>query len=420
MKKFFYFLFFICITTNRLSAHIIYDNNIKSLQVVVNDDWLTIPIMKLNTSDFLNISFDQLSHIYHRYIYKIEHCDANWHVSNSLLESDYLNGFNNNIIDKYEESINTSVLYTHYSITIPNERCKLIMSGNYRLIVFDEDDNNKEVIEARFMVLDPLMNVGLSVTTNTDIDVNKSHQQIQMNLNYNGIYISNPIEQIHTIVVQNGINGESVIDAKPDYIKNDGLQWIHNKNLIFDAGNEYYKFESLSTNHPTMGIDHIDWDGYKYNVYPFINFPRKSYIYDEDANGAFYIRNSNNSDNDITCDYMLVNYKLKMDSDNIRQIEFLKNNCTIMVNGNWTNNYETNEYKMSYNYKDNSFNTSLLQKQGYYSYRYKVINNKKLYVTGAIEPSFYQTENKYHALVYYRKVGGRTDLLVGYANIDFK
>lgn len=420
MKKLLLFLFLISITINRLNAHVIYDSDIKSLQVIVNDDWQAIPIMELDKNDFLRVSFDQLSHTYHRYTYKIEHCEANWDISNNLLESDYLNGFNNNTIDNYEESINTNVLYTHYSIMIPNEKCRLMMSGNYILSVFDEDENNKKVMEVRFMILDPLMNIKLSVTSNTDIDINKGHQQVDMNLNYNGITVSNPIEQIHTTVIQNGINGETVTDAKPDYIKSDGIQWVHNRNLIFNAGNEYYKFEALSTNHPTLGIEHITWDGYKYIMSTFINFPRRNYVYDQDANGAFCIRNSDNNDNDITCDYILVKYKLKMDSDNIKQINFLNKNCNIIINGNWTNNYNTDEYKMSYESKDNSYNASLLQKQGYYSYRYKVIDDKGLYLPEAIEPSFYQTENKYHALVYYRKLGGRTDLLVGYANIDFK
>lgn len=420
MKKFLLFLLFIYITAGSISAHIIYDNDIKSLQVIINDDWLSMPIMKLNSNECLNVSFDQLSHTYHRYIYKIEHCDANWTISNNLLESDYINGFNNNTIDNYEESINTNVLYTHYSITIPNEKCKLTMSGNYKLIVFDQDENNKKVIEARFMILEPLMNVGLNITTNTDIDINRSHQQVNMDVNYNGISVTNPIEQIHTIVIQNGINGESITDAKPDYIRNDGLKWVHNKNLIFNAGNEYYKFETLSTNHPTMGIEHITWDGNKYSVFPFVNFPRINYIYDEDANGAFYIRNSANQDNDMTCDYVLVNYKLKMDSDNIKRIDFLNKSCSIAINGNWTNNYDASEYKMSYESKDRSYNISLLQKQGYYSYRYIVIDNTGKYRPDGIEPSFYQTENKYQALIYYRKLGGRTDLLVGCASIDFK
>jgi hypothetical protein len=86
----------------------------------------------------------------------------------------------------------------------------------------------------------------------------------------------------------------------------DGLKWEHNRELIFDAGNEYHKYEILDIHHPTMGIDYLEWDGENYNVYPFSSKERPNYLYDEDANGAFYIRNSDNIDNDITSEYVLV------------------------------------------------------------------------------------------------------------------
>ena len=41
--------------------------NIKTLVTVVNDNWLNAPIMRLNSNDVLTLSFDELSHDYHRY-----------------------------------------------------------------------------------------------------------------------------------------------------------------------------------------------------------------------------------------------------------------------------------------------------------------------------------------------------------------
>ena len=148
--------------------------------------------------------------------------------------------------------------------------------------LFPSHDNSK-VLEARFMVLESLMNVGLGVTSNTDIDVNKNHQQLSMTVKYNGMTVTNPTEQIKTKIIQNGINGESVANVKPDYIQSDGLQWTHNRQLIFNAGNEYHKFEVLSTEHPTMGIEHLSWDGNYYHAFPFVDEARKNYVYDEDA-----------------------------------------------------------------------------------------------------------------------------------------
>ena len=107
-----------------------YSPQVKSLQAVVNKDWLSPTVMRLYGNDYLNIAFDELSHDSHRYFYRLEHCEADWTASEGIFETDWLEGFNDNIIDDFEHSINTVVPYTHYLFQIPNERCRLKLSGN--------------------------------------------------------------------------------------------------------------------------------------------------------------------------------------------------------------------------------------------------------------------------------------------------
>ena len=115
--------------------HEIYSEDISSLKVVADDRWLSLPVIDMNAGETVNISFDQLSHEYHRYTYKIEHCEADWSTTTSLFESDFIDGFYNGlVIDNVELSLNTAQLYTHYSLTIPNKDCRLKLSGNYRQI----------------------------------------------------------------------------------------------------------------------------------------------------------------------------------------------------------------------------------------------------------------------------------------------
>lgn len=109
--------------------------NIASLQVVAGSDWLSMPIATLY-GEPINISFDDLTHEYHRYVYRLQHCEADWSVSDGIFESDYCEGFvDGSTIDDVEESLNTNTLYTHYRLSIPNENCRIKMSGNYRLTV---------------------------------------------------------------------------------------------------------------------------------------------------------------------------------------------------------------------------------------------------------------------------------------------
>ena len=128
-----------------LSArHSILSPNVKSLEVIVNDDFTSLPVLQ-SKRDVLYISFDELSHNYHRYVYRLEPCNPDWTPTEGLFESDWLRGFNGQPIEDYDNSINTNVLYTHYQLTIPNDQMRLKMSGNYRLhVLLEEDDEEKE------------------------------------------------------------------------------------------------------------------------------------------------------------------------------------------------------------------------------------------------------------------------------------
>lgn len=393
----------------------IYDRGIASLQVVAGQQWLSLPIIKLGShgpNERINISFDDLTHTYHRYVYRIEHCEADWTVSDQLFSSDYIEGFQDgNTIDDIVESINTNTLYTHYSLQIPNEQCSLKMSGNYKLTVYDENDGNRLMFTACFMVIEPAMGVALDVTTNTDIDINKAHQQVSMQVNYGGINVTDPMSQIKTVIMQNRRWDNAKVNPRPQYIMPDGLKWEHNRDLIFQAGNEYHKYEILDVDHPSMGIDRIVWDGNDYQVYPYVCTPRPNYLYDEDANGAFYIRNSDNIENDISSEYVYVHYTLKTPQ------RFAGD---IYVNGSWTNDQFTPEYLMTYDEINKCYTATIRQKQGYYSYQYVMVDDNGVSQAVPSEGSFYQTENKYQALVYYRGRGERTDRLVGYQEVQFK
>ena len=407
MKKaiFFLSLVFICNLNICAQRNEMLDKNIASLQVVANNDWLSLPIITLNSNDFVNISFDDLTHEYHRYCYKIEHCEADWQTSSALFESDYIDGFaSGNTIDDVQESTNTVQLYTHYKISFPNNKCRPKISGNYRVTIYDENDEKHVVCRAYFMIVEPSMAVQLNVTTNTDIDINGKHQQVEMAIDYGNNIVSNPQTQIKTIVMQNSRWDNAVINAHPQYIKANGLQWIHCKDFIFDGGNEYRKFETLDVTHTTMGLESINWDGHNYHAWIWTDEPRPSYIYDKDANGAFLIRNSDNIDNDVNSDYIITHFRLKSP-----QIPH-----PIYINGFFTNDRFLPQYEMKWNEKNQQYEGELLLKQGYYSYQYLMMKPEGKLKPVPSEGNFYQTENTYQALIYFKANGDRTDRLVGY------
>lgn len=378
-------------------AQVVYATDISTLTTMVNNRWLALPVMKLNSADQLEIGFDQLSHDYHRYKYHIQHCEADFTPSEDIFESDFLEGFNDNYIDDYLESINTNQLYTHYSISIPNDRCRLKMSGNYLLTVIDENNDDERVLEVPFYVVEPVMTIGMEVFTNTDATINKQHQQVNMWLNYGDIRVTNQERQIFTVVKQNGLclNATSRQGVKPNIVKDKGLEWTHNTELIFEAGNEYKKFEILDTDHPSMGVDKITWDGQHFHAWVFTDELQSNYLTDEDANGAFLIRNSDYAEIDNTCEYMLVHFTLKAPAS-ISAPE---------IDGAWTTDADKTRYKMEWDEQLKLWHACIPLKMGYYSYRYLIPDVKE---------NFFQTENTYQCLVYYKGIGERTWRLVGF------
>ena len=191
---------------------------LNGLQVMANNDWLTPPVINLGTSDVINIGFDRMSHEYRTLTSHVEHCEADWTTSQELFDIDWLSGFNDQPIEDYAASINTTQSYTHYWLQIPNERTQLKMSGNYRLNIID-DDSGETVAEIRFMVVEPAANLGLAATTNTDIDTNREHQQVSMTLNYGQLNLTAPDEQLYTVVMQNQQWDEAVIVVSPEVKK---------------------------------------------------------------------------------------------------------------------------------------------------------------------------------------------------------
>ena len=86
--------------------HVIYNQRITSLQVVAGQRWQEMPVAQLGEP--AHIDFDDMTHDYERYSYKIEHCEADWSVSREIFTSDFLQGFNGELtIDNYEQSLNT-------------------------------------------------------------------------------------------------------------------------------------------------------------------------------------------------------------------------------------------------------------------------------------------------------------------------
>ena len=387
--------------------------DIRTVQVKMAGNSHAIPMLRLGTSEQFEISFDQMSNEYHRYVYRIVHLDADFKQTEDIFENDWAESSADwNIIDDYTSSTNTVTNYTHYSLPFPNPNLRPRLSGNYRLeIRLDDHDTLIPAIDIYFYVLDQQSIVGLTGTTNTDVDWNGSHQQIRMIVDTRQLIVSNPKEEIHTVVLQNHRWDNAARNPQPDYINGTKLEWKHQRDLLFDAGNEYRRFEMLSTHYPCMGIEKLWWTGTEYQANLFTASPRSNYLYNEDRNGEMVNRTQDNDDPESQSEYIWVNFSLLSP-----QIP----NAEIYVSGDWTYDRFLPENRLTYDEQSKAYLGSIFLKTGFYSYQYLVVPSFSTKgITGPIEGNFFQTENEYSALVYYHRRGDRYWQLVGFSEISF-
>ena len=393
-----------------LSLHVVaqqtrsLSEQIRTVQVIVNDDPLLPPVAKLG--DRVEIGFDELSHEYIRFIYKVEFCNADWSPATEIFESDYMEGFNGLPIEDYETSFNTTVLYTHYRFAFPNEDVRLLLPGNYRVKVYsDERDADEEpVLEACFSLLQPCMSIAGEVLTNTDIDFQQRHHQISYSVNFGGQRVVDPARELRTVVMQNRRWDTAVVNLPPNIQRATGVEWNHRRDLIFDAGSEFHKFEILDVRLNGMNVDRMAWIGEQYHATLFSNAPQRNYTYDSDVNGGYVIRHTGDEENDTHCEYLFVHFLLQ-------RPQLLEGD--VYVCGLWDNGSPNPECKMTYDEKTGMYECGVFLKQGYYNYQFRQFVDG-VGRTDLTEGDFYQTKNEYLILVYHRPQGARFDALVGY------
>lgn len=390
----------------------IMDSDIRTLQVERNGRWNALPYLELGSADRLRVSFDVMSHEYRRLRYRIEPMTWDWRPNTRLLTSEYLlRGIGDEPIDDFEESINTTVLYTHYQFVFPDAQTAIGLSGNYRLVVYD-DDEETDVLVVPFYVVENGSLISAKVSTDTDIDFNATHQQLIYTVQpLPTLDVHYPDSEIRTVAMQNRRLSAAVFNPKPDYITPTGLQWEHNRDLIFPAANEFRKFEMTTLKHGGIGMDNIRWHDPYYHATLLIDEPSRNYVYDEDQNGAFYINDIDHADPNVEGDYVFVHFSLEAKPE-------LAGN--IYINGEFTGDCFTDEYKMEYNPDSGLYENTQLLKMGYYNYQYlyqpKGIDHLS---TAEIQGNFFQTENRYTVLAYYCQRGSRYDRLIGISDFQF-
>jgi hypothetical protein len=394
--------------SNAVYSDTVYTDNIKTV-LCYKDGWgLSQPVIELNKGEQILFSFDDINGKTKDYWYTLIHCDAEWHET-PMSPNEYLEGLTNNQITEYSFAVNTYYQYIHYNLLIPNENVKPIVSGNYIIKVFQDNNPEKVILTKRFMVVESIVSVNGKIKQPKSSEYIKTKQEISFSLTFPSNEKPDPSE-IYVVVIQNGRRDNMLIDPKPIFVEGNKMKYEDESKFLFDGGNEYRFVDAKDLKYKAINVKQINFDG---NYYNFILSPdepraRKPFFFDEDINGKYIIDYSKTKTDP---DYVYVHFSLS-----VWEPYHDGNLYVLGALSDWKCNANN---LMAYNSATNHYELTMQLKQGYYNYLYAFIpdSTKKIDVT-EIEGNYYETENDYTILVYQRKFASKYNRLIGVSTIN--
>lgn len=413
MPKFLYhslllFLVFTSVGAQETQLEVIPPYNIKTVTFVQNGSNV-VPIFELGST--FELQFDDLFGNEANYYFEITHCDYNWKPSD-IPKTDYLRGFDNQRITDYANSFNTLQIYSHYRLPLPNQfTTQLRISGNYILKILNED---KEIVFSRkFILYENQATVGAQVKRSRNLSTINLKQNLDFTIASTEINFQNPLQNIKVLLLQNGNFNTSIKNVPPQYTIGNQLVYKYDSETQFWGGNEFLYFENKDIRVASNNIAKIGSNSDIYSSFLYTSPARGNQIYtlNHDVNGNFVVKNSNGFNNAIEADYAWVYFSLSAPT--------FRSNKDIYITGMFNNYSLSPENKMEYNADKGVFEKAIMIKQGFTNFQYTISDkNNVIDYENAIDGNFYQTENEYSLLVYYRENTDRYQRVIGKGNAN--
>jgi hypothetical protein len=366
------------------------------------------PIIPQNGS--LMLSFDDLNADEADYWYRVTHCEFDGSPSR-LATTEYIDGYAEDRIRTYENSLNTLQPYTNYKLTLPNSKTRFKLSGNYVLDIIDDD--GAVVFSRDFIVYESRSTVGVAVYRSRDISKIQSQQAVEFIVNLPGMRVNNPAVEILPVVIQNNNPATAITGLKPQFYRGTQLLYKYNAETSYWAGNEFHYFDTKAIRTTTLNIGRVVLDDL-YNSFLYTHSPRRfqPYTLNPDINGNFVVRILGGYEPEIEADYSWVHFSLDMDR--------LPEGDEIFISGNFNNWQLSDTNRLEFNTETGLYEKAILLKQGFYNYQYLIRRSDGALDNHFVDGSHFQTENDYTVIIYYREIGERYTRVigVGYGNSE--
>lgn len=391
-----------------------YVNNIATVRFGPNGFQHLFPLLTLGGSGQFQLSFDDRDAGVKNYVYRAIHCDRNWEPTD-LSSLEYIDGFDEDDIYEYSFSFKTRHNYTHYQLWFPNENMDLTKTGNYLLVVYEDEDDKFPVITRRFVIVENQVNIASQIVRPAKVSKMHTHQEIDFEINTARLNPRNPMMEFRATILQNNRWDNVITDVSPKFILSNKVSFDYQDEIVFPAGNEFRFLDLRSLRAPQSDIDYVgivNENQIEAIMEPLISRKKAGvHLAYADINGAYVIENFDQRNELLNGEYPEVLFTYKVDQPYYQENVYLIGAVT-----DWQ---IRPEYQLKYNPVTFSYVGRFPFKMGYYNYFFATapsevdIDEKIIASTVKTEGNFADTENNYLILIYYRPFGSRYDQIVG-------
>jgi len=394
----------------------VYLSNIKTVKLNRFGDPLSYPVLALNSSDLLEMNYDDLDGCVKNYYYTLTLCNADWTPA-QLSYFDYVKGYSQVRINTYRNSSISLTRYTHYQATLPDRNCQPIKSGNYLLKVFLNGDTSQLAFTKRFLVVDNKLSVAIQVTQPFNQEYFQTHHRFQVQVDTRNFDVRYPQQQIRIEILQNYRWDNKLTLTMPTFTRQELLQYSNENEMLMPAGKEYRWLNLRSFRLLGDRISKQQNTDSSFSLFVKEDQSRlpKQYFFYKDNNGLFINETIETINPFWNADYAKVHFSYRPTNSLPREAGDL------VVFGELTNYGKDPEATLIYNPQKGVYETDLFLKQGYYDYQYalKEIKSGSIrFNSSSTEQDAWETENVYLVLVYFRPLGGRYDELVSVRQVS--
>ena len=397
----------------QINPDAVYKTSIHSVRFHMYGDQETMPIYKLNSADRLELHFDDLDANVKSYYYTYQLCDINWQPVN-LSSFDFIKGFTQQRITNYRFSSIAYTRYTHYQAILPDANSLPSKSGNYLLKVFLDGDTANTVFTRGLLVLDNKASVSAQIIQPFTPQFYKTHQRLKFNVNIDGLNAFNANQQVKVVVLQNYQWYTAQSGVPPTFIRGNVLEYNSENNFVFPGGKEWRWLDLRSLKLLSERVDHADNKKNSVDIFvkPDIDRNAQRYVYYPDLDGLYEAVTYESINPYLQGDYATVHFSFITPS----QTAYVDKD--LYLTGQLTDNQLTDANKMVFNNDKGIYEGTQYLKQGYYNYGYALVDKKDPYNKTYLDGNYWETENTYTILVYYRSFTDQADQLIGVAKVS--